>query len=71
MKYLKDNLNEDPYFLVLDDKRMFDDWKIPIRRTQNERFKKRILDNFSVNFSISELAKENSGSAFPFVLIDS
>ena len=55
VKYFKENKNEDPNIMWLDDKRMFDDYKIPVRRTQNERFKKRILDNYTVNFSISEL----------------
>ena len=52
-EYLKANVEPDSFWL--DERKLFDDWQIPIKRTQNIRFKKQILDKYLVNFSISEL----------------
>ena len=54
-EYLKENENEEPEMIWIDEKKLFNDWKIVINRTQNTRFKKQLIDKYLVNFSISEL----------------
>ena len=53
-EYLKENENEEIEYIWLDTNKMFDDWQIPIKRTQNTRFKKQLIDKYLFNFSISE-----------------